>query len=286
MKRDGDAWQRVPLGDAEIEYAEHGEGDPIFLVHAGVFGAWFDPVYASPSLEGFRVILVRRAGYGATPPLGHVTLQEHARHAALLAERLGLARIHYVGHSSSCLIGLQLAVDRPDLLHSLILLEPAPGGALSVPAHEEIKAGLGALRSMDVPTAFDAFMRGVGGDDYRRVLEARLGPAGYERAVRDAAFFFADEMPAVWEWQFEAVDAGRVRQPALIVEGGESHRLSPMTRQIIACAAALLPHAEVATLAGVNHLMPLQDPEAIARIIAAFARRHPVVPSLSSALEP
>jgi pimeloyl-ACP methyl ester carboxylesterase len=40
---------------------------------------------------------------------------------------------------------------------------------------------------------------------------------------------------------------------------------------------ALLPQAEFAMIEGVNHLMPLQDPDAVARVIAAFARRHPIL---------
>ena len=279
MALESDTLHTVSLGDAELGYSDRGEGEPLLLVHAGVFADWFLPLSESPTLAGFRVIRVRRAGYGGRSPAGHLTLQDHARHAALLADRLGIPTLHWVGHSSSCLIGLQLAIDRPDLVHSLILLEPAPGGGLSGAAHAELQAALEPLTSADVGTAFEAFLRAVGGDDYREVIEGRLGRVGYERARRDAGFFFRDEMRAVWEWQFGAAEAGRVRQPTLIIEGGESYRLGPMNRQVIERAAALLPHAEVAAIAGVNHLMPLQDPEALAHVIASFVRRHPVAAS-------
>jgi len=125
-----------------------------------------------------------------------------------------------------------------------------------------------------VATAFDTFMRGVCGDGHRAVTEGRLGPTGYERAVRDAAFFFRDELPAVLESRFDAAEAARVRQPVLIVEGGESARLGPLSHQITALATTLLPHAELATITGVNHQMPLQDPDAVGKIIATFARQH------------
>lgn len=51
-----------------------------------------------------------------------------------------------------------------------------------------------------------------------------------------------------------------------------------MARQIAARATELLPHADVVTIAGVSHMMPLQDPDAVGRAIATFARRHPIVP--------
>jgi pimeloyl-ACP methyl ester carboxylesterase len=64
----------------------------------------------------------------------HLALADHARHAAVLLDELGIGAAHWVGHSSSCLIGLQLAQDRPGLVASLTLLEPAPGGDLHGPA--------------------------------------------------------------------------------------------------------------------------------------------------------
>jgi pimeloyl-ACP methyl ester carboxylesterase len=281
VERDPETMQRVVLGDAEIAYSERGEGEPIVLVHAGVFGDWFLPVSTSPTLAGFRVIRVRRAGYGPTPPARHLTIGDHAHLIATLMDRLEVSRIHFVGHSSSCQMGLELAIERPDLVHSLILLEPAAGGGFTVPASEELGRRFGgpamaAFAAGDVATAFDIFMRGVCGDGHRAVTEGRLGPRGYERAVRDAAFFFRDEMPAVLESRFGADEAARVRQPVLIVEGGESARLGPLSGQITALATTLLPHAEVVTVPGVNHQMPLQDPDAVGQVIATFAGQHPL----------
>jgi pimeloyl-ACP methyl ester carboxylesterase len=283
MERDPETrMQRLSLDDAEIEYSDRGAGEPIVLVHAGVFGDWFLPLSTSPTLDGFRVIRVRRAGYGSRAPAKHLTIGDHARHVGLLADRLGLRRFHWVGHSSSCQMGLQLAIDRPDLVHSLILLEPAAGGGFAVPASEELARrffgpALRAFAAGDVEGASDTFMRGVCGEGHRAVTEGRLGSAGYARAVRDSAYFFRDEIPAVQEYQFGAAEASRVRQPVVIVEGGESARPGPLSRQITERGVTLLPHAEVVTIEGVNHQMPLQDPEAVGRVIAAFARQHPVM---------
>ncbi|PZS03136.1 MAG: alpha/beta hydrolase [Pseudonocardiales bacterium] len=276
--------QRVSLGDVEIEYSERGGGEPIVLVHAGVFGDWFLPVSESPALDGFRVIRIRRAGYGSTPPTRHLTIADHARHAGALADRLGVPKIHWVGHSSSCQMGLQLAIDRPDLVHSLVLLEPAAVGGFAVPATEELVrrfAGpaMEAFASGDIENAFDTFMSGVCGGEHRAVTEARLGGAGYERAVRDSAFFFRDELPAVLESRFGAAEGRRVRQPVLVVEGAASARLGPLSRQITELTTTLLPHTEVVTVPGVNHQMPLQDPDAVGRVIATFARQHAIPPS-------
>lgn len=265
--------------NTDIGFSDRGQGEAVFLVHAGVFSDWFVPVSTARALDGYRVVRVRRAGYGGQAPFRHLTIADHARHAGALADHLGLERIHWVGHSSSCQIGLQLALERPNLVASLILLEPAAAGGFAVPASEDlgrqfVGPAMAAFAAGDIEAAFDTFMRGVCGDGYRDVLAARLGSAGIDRAVRESAFFFGDEVPAVLESQLGDAEARRIEQPMLIAEGEHSARLGLLSAQITAQAGRLLPHAETAIVAGTNHLMPLQDPDAVAQLIRAFVARH------------
>lgn len=268
-----------PIDTVDIGYSSRGVGEPVFLVHAGVFSDWFLPMSETQSFDGFRVIRIRRAGYGGPMPSRHLTIADHARHVAALADHLGLERIHWVGHSSSCQIGLQLALERPNLIASLVLLEPAAVGGFLVPASEELARqfvgpAMAAFAGGDTETAFDTFMRGVCGDSYRDVLADRLGSAGLDRAVRESAFFFRDEVPAVLESKFGEAEASLVQQPILVAEGAESARLGPLSQQITALARRLLPHGEIATVEGTNHMMPLQDPDAVAHLIQTFVTRH------------
>ena len=95
------------------------------------------------------------------------------------------------------------------------------------------------------------------------MLLNHLGSASLDRAVRESAFFFRDEVPAVLKSQFGEAEAGRIQQPTLVAEGSDSARLGPLSQQITALARKLLPHAEIATVEGTNHMMPLQDPDAV-----------------------
>jgi pimeloyl-ACP methyl ester carboxylesterase len=271
--------QRLRVGDDEIEYDDVGEGEPILLVHAGVFSDWFAPVAATVELAGFRIIRPRRAGYvtGAAAS-GHLTIADHARHCGLLLDELGLAVAHFCGHSSSSLIGLQLALDRPSLVQSLILLDPAPCGDLLGPVNspvigQVVGPAMAAYASGDTSTGFDRFMTAVCGAHHRAVMEARLGVDGYEQAVRESAFF-PDEAAAAMEWRFGASDAGRIRAPMLLVEGGKTAEVAAVVPESVGRLAAMIPHAQVAVLAGASHLMPLEDPRGVARLIGDFARKH------------
>jgi pimeloyl-ACP methyl ester carboxylesterase len=265
---------------AEIQYSERGEGEPLLLVHAGVFADWFVPLAASRTLDGFRVIRVRRAGYGPNAPASPLTVQKHAGHLTALADYLELGAVHIVGHSSGALIALQMAADRPELVHSLMLIEPAACGPFQVPAFAElgerfVGPAMGAFAAGDLQGAFDIFMRGVCGDRSREIIEQGLGRAGYEQAVRESSFFFRDEVPACMQWQLGST-ASAIRQPVLVLEGGDSRKVGLLSQQITEAATTLFPQAEVALIASTNHMLPLQDPDALGEALGSFVRRHPI----------
>ena len=166
MHNGEDELQRLVLGgDGDLGYYDTGHGETIVLVHAGVFSDWFRPLSQRLPRDRFRVVRVRRCGYrGTAPPGRHLTLADHTRHAASLLDALGTGAAHWVGHSSSCLIGLQLAQDRPDLVASLSLLEPAPGGDLHGPADEHfvattVRPAMEEFFAGDPAGAFDRFAR-------------------------------------------------------------------------------------------------------------------------------
>jgi pimeloyl-ACP methyl ester carboxylesterase len=133
---------------------------------------------------------------------------------------------------------------------------------------------MAAFAEGDINTAFDTFMRAVCGERHRAVIEERLGADGYQRAIEEARFFFSDEIIAVAEWPFGADEAQRISQPVLVVEGADSSQAGPLFHQVTERVTRLLPHADVTVIDGVDHAMPLQDPDAVASVIAPFVRRH------------
>jgi pimeloyl-ACP methyl ester carboxylesterase len=174
---------------------------------------------------------------------------------------------------------MQLAQDHPHLVETLVLIEPAAGGGFAVPAAEELGRDSSDPRCKRSPrttstTAFDLFMRGVCGEDYGAVLDHRLGVAAREQAIRESAFFFRDEVPAVLESTFSPAQAARIRCPVLVAEGEDSAVSGPLSQQITALATGLLPHAAVVRVAGTNHMMPLQDPDSVARLIQDFVSQQ------------
>lgn len=269
--------EEMTVDGATIAWSDTGSGEPTLLVHAGVFGAWFAPL--APRLPG-RVIRMLRAGYTDGPlPTSTIGIVEHAAHAAALLNRLGTGPATVVGHSSGALIVLQLAQDRPDLVRRLVLSEPPLIDPLLDPADVSeihatqgpaIGAAMAATAKGDRRGAYDAFMDEVCGPDHRDIVAGVLGPGGIARAERDSTFFFTNEMPAIGGWT--PVDPAGIAAPVLLVAGGES---PGATHRLVARLARLLPDAQVATIAGANHLLPLTHPAGLADLTTSRSAAPP-----------
>ena len=251
-----------------IAYEERGAGEPVVLVHGGVCADWFATLMDEPALAGaYRLVRYHRAGYGDSDRIdGPVTVAHMADHCAVLLRCLGIERAHLVGHSSGAAIALQLAVDRPDLVGSLALLETA---LLTVPSGPFAAEAMRAYRDGDRAAAIDRWMRGVCGAGYRDLFDTVL-PGALAHAVADADTFFGQELPAVRKWSFGPAEARAVTCPVLLVVGELSRDISPTFDERHALLRALLPHAESFELPGANHLMHVQNPRGLAERLAAF----------------
>jgi pimeloyl-ACP methyl ester carboxylesterase len=273
------ALRRMRTGTSEIAYADSGgAGEPVLLIHAGLFPDWFTPLAGAPALGRNRVIRLVRTGYTDAPAPSGLTLTDHAGQAAELLERLDAGPAHVVAHSSGTVIALQLALDHPGLVRTLCLCEPPLVDTLAAAEdHDLLHAMLGpvigtamaATARGDYPAAFDAFMTAVCGPGYREVMVETLGADVLKAAEHGCGYFFTDEIPAVNSWTFDPAAAALVGQPTLLVQGGAS---PPPVHRLIARLAGLIPDATIATIDRAGHLLPLTAPVELGRLIGDFCR--------------
>ena len=278
----GEPMIRAKIDSVELEYNVRGSGEPVVLVHAGIFADWFKPLVAEPALASrYQVVSYHRVGYaGSSRVAGPVSIAEQAAHLRGLIRHLGIERAHLVGHSSGGNIALQLALDAPQLAHSVVLMEPAlPVTTLGQERMLSMRAAMApvfeAYRVGDKARAVDGFMRGVSGPGYRVVLD-RVLPGAFEQAVLDADTFFGQELPSLQQWSLRREDAARIAQPVLSLVGAKSQKLSPIWTERHQMVLAWVPKAEGLVLPDATHLLHVEHPRAVAEALAAFFARHPV----------
>lgn len=117
--------QTLRRDGGDLSYTDLGSGDPLLLVHGtGAYSAIWGQTSGQLS-DGHRVISYDRRGFGASQGIRAGHLHEHARDAAALLEHLDAAPAVVVGWSGGGALALDLAASRPELVSSLVLIEPA-----------------------------------------------------------------------------------------------------------------------------------------------------------------
>jgi pimeloyl-ACP methyl ester carboxylesterase len=268
---------RANVNGVELEYEVRGAGEPVLLIDM-LIADCFVPLLPEPSLaEAYQLIRYHKRGWvGSTHTPPPVTIEDHAADAAALLEHLGVRRAHIAGHSTGASIGAQLALDHPEKVHTLTLLEPT---LVSLPLGQAFLRSAGpvfeAYESGDHSGAFAMFVAAASGlpwEASRALLEQRI-PGVVAQAIEDADTFFGIELPSLVEWAFGPEQAAAVRRPVLSVIGA---RTQPVWVEIAGFLRSSLPRVEECTIDGVGHLLQIQRPKPVARAIADFLERNPL----------
>jgi pimeloyl-ACP methyl ester carboxylesterase len=217
--------QQVIVADITLEYETIGTGEPVVLIHGALIADAFLPLLAEPVLANrYRFLHYHRRGYqGSSRGPGPVSIAQQAVDCRALLREAGVPRAHVVGHSFGASIALQLALDAPDAVHSLTLLEPAlVVGDSGQSYRDAMTRNRQRYTAGDVAGTVDDFLRIRFGSAYRSAFLDRVLPGAFAQATADAGTAFEVDMPAVGEWRFTEAEAGRILQPALLVLGSES----------------------------------------------------------------
>lgn len=235
-----------------------------------------------PALTNYRLIRYHRRGYAGSTKHeagASFSMARQAADALALLKHLRIERAHIVGHSYGGVIALQLALDAPQAVHSLTLLEPAL--ARFVPGNEKFRQqaldpAVARYGAGDLAGAVDAFMQVVVGPRWKAEL-ARTIPGGPEQSERDARTGFEIEMTALADWEFSEQRAQTISRPILHVIGSESLPVFHEGGKVLhSWFPKRVEDLVVPGAAHGLHQMGGRYSTIVAEGIAAFLRRHPL----------
>jgi 2-succinyl-6-hydroxy-2,4-cyclohexadiene-1-carboxylate synthase len=183
--------------------------------------------------------------------------------AAVIGARGGSAR--YVGYSMGGRLCLALAVERPDLVESLVLVSASPGiaderarssrrAADEQLAHDVERDGLDAFldRWLAQPLFASLPRERAGIDDRRRGNSV-------ERITHQLRALGQGAQPSYWD------RLDRLRMPVLLVTGAFDRKYRDLAAQM---ATAIGDNARTVTVPNAGHALHLEQPAAVAALLA------------------
>jgi pimeloyl-ACP methyl ester carboxylesterase len=265
--------ERVTLADGrEINalVAGPGNGAKIVFLHGlgGSQSTW--QVALADLVEQYRVAAIDLPGHGASDKSDPQAVDYGVEGlASAIAEAIGALKTApavLVGHSLGGAVALQIALERPDLVTGVVLIDSAGLG-------DEIGAELISLMSGEPGQATARGLLELFYEDQRLVLDRGVeemaqtqladGAWAAQQAVANAAFNGAAQRLAVRQQH------GEVKQPVLILWGAKD-RVIPLSHAVEALHS--IPDVTLKVLPAVGHVPQVEDAPAVAKAIDRFVK--------------
>jgi len=255
------------LAGIETAYLDHGERPPKALfLHCSLAhqGAWL-PLLKAMALPPARTLDM--PGHGASGPWDDA-LGDYSERAMEIAAALCEGTMDVVGHSFGATVALRLAVKRPELVRSLVLIEPvffaaAKGDPRYDTQVRDFAPFEAAMEAGDHEGATRIFtdLWGTGlpwealPPQQKRYMTERIHliPAG-------ASSIYGDSGAILKPGQLESVAV-----PVTLIEGAMS---KPVMGAIMDGLERRLPETTRHIIDGAGHMAPITHPEAVAALIS------------------
>ncbi|MCI4333061.1 MAG: alpha/beta fold hydrolase [Thermoplasmata archaeon] len=257
---------RREVGGTHLCYDLHGEGPVVVFLHGFTLDLrmWEDQLPAF--VPRFRVLRYDLRGFGRSdlPSVG--APYRPADDLRALLSSLGLSRVHLVGLSAGGAVALDFALEHPDLVGRLVLVDSALGGFEWSPA---------------VVEGWDRIDRLAQADGVEAARQAWLADPLFEGArnrpeVRERLETILREYSG-WHWLQESPSRGAdppavqrlasVASPTLVLVG--EHDL-PDFHRIATVLAEGIPSARRVSVPGAGHMLNMEAPAEFNRLVLEF----------------
>lgn len=118
----------LAVDGGSVHYRSRGEGEPVLLLHgAGEDATVWDAVAANLAAGGHWAVAVDLPGHGATTLAPSERMADHVNAARLVLDEVVGESAVVVARGSGVGIALDLSLAWPDVVHGLVLVDPAWG---------------------------------------------------------------------------------------------------------------------------------------------------------------
>jgi len=289
----------LDLGDVQMHYRDEGPRDApvVVALHGSCSSLHTWDGWAERLSDRFRVVRLDMPGFGLTGPReSRHTLEGLIESVGALCDELGLEEVAVAGNSLGGGIAWRLAVERPDLVERLVLVDAGGATLLSHIARHYRTLGVEFLTRYATPRmAVRMLLRDAYGDTAKvtenlvtRYYDLLLH-SGNRRAVMDLASNYREDhfpperpvpgtdrvaLPSTYDPSpsvLDGYDIADVSVPTLFQWGSEDTWLPESFGRDL---AAHVPDSQFVTYEGVGHVPMEESPESTATDVAAFLPRN------------
>lgn len=204
--------------------------------------------------RGVNTICLDLPGHGQSSGEGYSTVGEYSQWLIRFIQSMGLRSVVVAGHSMGGGVALEAALESPDELEALILI----GSGARLKVSPKIIQGL----ESDFETTAS------------KVIHQCYGPGSSDRIIKWGLEQFLGEGTEVIKEDFKACnefdrinDIAQIKQPALVLCGGEDTMTPPKYSQYL---AEHLPQAVLRIIEGAGHMVMVEDPFKVNASILKF----------------
>lgn len=254
---------RFEHAHARLDYTLHGAGRPLVLVH-GLGSSARDWEYQVPVFaEHYQVITLDLRGHGLSErPRERYSIKGFTADLCALLDFLETGPVHFVGLSMGGMIGFQLAVDRPDLLRSLCIVNSGPEVKVrSAGDYWQWFKRWSVARLLSMRTIGKALGKSL----FPKPEQASLRKEMQERWAGNDKHAYLASFNAIVNWGVREHLPG-IRCPTLIVSA--DHDYTPVALKQEYCEE--LPLARLVVIEDSRHATPLDQPEAFNGVLLDF----------------
>jgi len=234
-------------GGVRTYYEAYGDGEPLVLLHGGLSTAESWAMQIPALAERYRVYVPERRGHGHTPDVaGPITHEIMAADTAAFLDEAGTGSAHLVGWSDGAVVGMLVALRRPELVRKLVVIGQYFNFDGQVPA----------FRAM-----LDQWEYSL--PDGLREAYDLVSPDGHEHFP-----MVMEKMMRMWREEPDIAfsELAGVRAPTLVMQGDDDI----VEVEHSAALTATLPDAQLAVVPGASHIAPMEKPDLVSRLILDF----------------
>ncbi|MCK4243173.1 MAG: alpha/beta hydrolase [Dehalococcoidia bacterium] len=261
------------INGVKINYQLSGEGPPIILLH-GFTGSHQDWALQIPVLSNkYRVMAMDHRGHGkseAPSSPDDYSISIFARDVYGLLRHLGISKTCIMGHSMGGFMALELALEHPEMVTALVLVDTSSGEWEQDPEFEQIRAKLKELartEGMEAAFEYNAAHNAMIRERFEKYPEQR--EVSRQRMLQTSVNGYIYGGDAIWSWKPVTHRLSEIKVPALIVVGEEDApflKASHIMKESIA-------DAEMVIIPGATHSPHEEAADAFNQVVVSFLDR-------------